>query len=350
MESSPATAGIRNHKNETYLVFMDETFRAFFGLERPKGYLCYSAVGIPENEYAYVTRSLARVFTKYEAYVVGDSGIHLKEFKFEEFKKLQRDQREEIAGQIGKTIKLAGGFIIGFYTHVVGIVMERVRTNLIGEQTAVPDDHKSLYDQAAEEIRGELEGIGQAQMIAQILRYPLSAMCHYLEFYNCKFRVLCDPRESKEDKAVQVATDDYVRNHFGRALPKEAALYLGLDNTHPSHTEIGLQIADLLAGEIRSLFESYAELLTESSRLELVTGASREDVEWWETSLGLYQKLGHLTKISERLSRALAQTDGTNCLPLYRHSLASGLLTCFSDLGQPRQIEVFEGNFFQQLD
>jgi hypothetical protein len=97
-----------------------------------------------------------------------------------------------------------------------------------------------------------------------------------------------------------------VRNHFGRALPKEAALYLGLDNTHPSHTEIGLQIADLLAGEIRSLFESYPELLTESSHLELVTGASREDVEWWETSLGLYQKLGHLTKISDRLSRALA--------------------------------------------
>jgi hypothetical protein len=125
---------------------------------------------------------------------------------------------------IGKTIKLAGGFIIGFYTHVVGIVMERVRTNLIGDQAAVPDDHKSLYDQAADEIRGELERIGQSQMIAQILRYPLSAMCHYLESYNCKFRLLCDPRESKEDKAVQVATDDYVRNHFGRALPKEAAL------------------------------------------------------------------------------------------------------------------------------
>ena len=114
-------------------------------------------------------------------------------------------------------------------------------------------------------------------------------------------------------------------------------------------TEIGLQIADLLAGEIRSLFETYPELLTESSHLELVTGDSREDVEWWETSLGLFQKLGHLTKVSDRLSRALAETDGTNCLPLYRHSLASGLLTCFSDLGQPRQIEVFEGNFFQQL-
>ena len=108
MESSPATATIRNHKNETYLVFMDETFRAFFGLEQPKGYLCYSAVGIPENEYAYVTRSLARIFTKYEAYVVGDSGIHLKEFKFEDFKKLQRDRREEIAGQNRQDHQIGG--------------------------------------------------------------------------------------------------------------------------------------------------------------------------------------------------------------------------------------------------
>lgn len=161
MESSPATAGIRNHKNETYLVFMDETFRAFFELERPMGYLCYSAVGIPENEYAYVPRALTRIFAKYEGYLVGDSGIHLREFKFEDFKKLQRDQREEIAGQIGKTIKLAGGFIIGFYTHVVGIVMERVRTNLVGEQAAVPEDHKSLYEQAAEELRGELGGVSR---------------------------------------------------------------------------------------------------------------------------------------------------------------------------------------------
>ena len=65
-ETSPATVAIKNHKNETYLVFMDETFRAFFGLERPQGYLCYAAVGIPEKEYEYVKRSLTKVFNEYE--------------------------------------------------------------------------------------------------------------------------------------------------------------------------------------------------------------------------------------------------------------------------------------------
>jgi hypothetical protein len=108
----------------------------------------------------------------------------------------------------------------------------------------------------------ELGGVGKSQIIAQILKYSLSAMCHYLEFYNCKYRLLCDPRESKEDKAVQMAADDYVRNHFGRALPKEAALYLGLDTirVHPIRKS-DCKFAGLLAGEIRSLFETYPELL-----------------------------------------------------------------------------------------
>jgi hypothetical protein len=349
-ETSPATAAIKNHKNETYLVFMDETFRAFFGLGRPQGYLCYAAVGIPEKEYEYVKRSLAKVFNEYERNVVGDSGNHLQEFKFEEFKKLPRETREVIASQIGKTIKLAGGFIMGFYTRVSGIVMERVRTNLIGDASVVPDDHKTLYDEAAAELRSELEGVGQSETIAHILRIPLAAMAYFLESASCKFRVVCDPRESKEDRAVQAAVDDYVRNHFARALPKEGGLYLGLDNTRPSHTEIGLQLADLLAGEVRSLFEAHPGLVTESSRLEIVSSSSREDVEWWETSLGIHQKLGHLTRMPGHLLSAVRRTDGTNCFPLYRHSLASGLLTCFTDLGQPRHIEVFEGNFFQQLD
>jgi hypothetical protein len=243
MESSPATKVVLNHRNETYMVFVDETFRAFFGLERPRGYLRYAAVGIPQNEYAYVKKALSRIFKNYEGYVVGDSGVFLKEFKFEDFKKLPRDQREELAAEIGKTIKLAGGFVIGFFTHVARIVMERVRTNLVGEMDAIPKDHTSLYDQAVLELREELNGVGQSQTIAHILRFPLTAMCHYLEFPSCKFQLFCDPRESKEDRAVQLATDDYIRNHFGRALPKHAGLYMGLDNTRPSHTEIGLQLA-----------------------------------------------------------------------------------------------------------
>jgi len=350
IESCPAAKVVSDYRDETYLLFIDETFREFFGLNDPTGYLCYAAVGIPEKEYEFFKRALAKTFPVYEGYVVGNSGLTLREFKFEDFRRMERGQREEIAGQIAKVMKMYGAFFVGFYTRAAGVVMEHVRSDLVGISTTVPDDHSKLYEDAAADLRSELQGVGQSAVIARILRFPVLATAHFLAYFGCKFKVLCDPRESKEDTAVQKAIDDLMTEHFARAAPKEAVSYLGMDNSHESHTESGLQVADLLAGEVRLLFENHPALLTAGSGLNLIDGHSREEMEWWETASGVFQKLGRIHKIPAELHRVLERTDGTNCLPLYRHSLAAGLLTCYTDLGQPRHIEVFEGNFFEQTD
>jgi hypothetical protein len=78
--------------------------------------------------------------------------------------------------------------------------------------------------------------------------------------------------------------------------------------------------------------------------------SSREDIEWWERAYGVNQKLGSLCKMPPDMLRTLNQCDGSNCLPLYRHSLASGMLSCYTEVGQPRHLEVFEGYLFQQTD
>jgi hypothetical protein len=350
IENCPASKAVADHRNEVYFLFVDETFREFFRLNDSSGYLCYAALGIPEKEYEFFKRALARIFATYEAYVVGDSGLKLREFKFEDFRRMERPQREDIAGKISKLMKMYGAFFVGFYTRVAGVVMEHVRSNLVGTTTAVPDDYDTLYEEAAAELRSELQGVGQSACIAKILRFPVLATAHFLAYFGCKFKVLCDPRESKEDRAVQKAIDDLMTEHFARAAPEEAVSYLGMDNSRESHTEPGLQIADLLAGEVRSLFENHAGLLTVGSSAALIGGNTREDMEWWETASGVFQKLGRIHKIPPELRPTLERTDGTNCLPLYRHSLAAGLLTCYTDLGQPRHIEVFEGNFFEQTD
>jgi len=228
--------------------------------------------------------------------------------------------------------------------------MERVRSNFAGTNNVVPEDHKNAYDEAAAELRLELQGVGQSEVIARILRIPLLATAHFLQYFGCAFSVFCDPRESKEDKAVQKAIDEFMTDHFARAAPEEAKLYLGMDNSRESHTEPGLQVADLLAGEVRLLFESHPELLSIGSSATLIAGDTREEIEWWETASGIFQKLGSLQRIPAEIQRVLRETDGTNCVPLYRHSLAAGLLSCYTDNGQPRHIEVFEGNFFHQTD
>ena len=312
--------------------------------------LHHGLVGIPEKEYEHFARGLAAVFAIYESYVVGDSGLHLREFKFEDFRRMDRPQREDIALRVSKLMKMYGAFFVGFYTHVAGVVMEHVRSELVGQATAVPEDHQNLYQDAATELRELLQGVGQSAVIARILRFPVLATANFLTYFGCKFKVLCDPREGKEDKAVQQAIDDLMKEHFARAAPEEAASYLGMDNSRQSHDERGLQIADLLAGEVRSFFESHAPLLTIGSSLVLIDGHSREEMEWWEAPAGVFQKLGRLQKIPSDVRPVLERADGTNCIPLYRHSLAAGLLTCYTDLGQPRHIEVFEGNFFEQTD
>ncbi len=351
IETCPATRATADYRNETYLLFVDESFREFFGLSDPTGYFCYAAVGVPQREYEFFERALSSIFARYERYVVGSSGLQgPREFKFEDFRRLERNQRETIAAQIGKVMKMYGCFFAAFYTHTKGVVMERVRTNCLGTETAVPDDHRQAYDDAATELRSELEGIGKSKVIARILRIPLGSTAYFLHYSRCKFKVLCDPRENKEDKAVQAVIDEFMIDYFARAAPEEAKSYLGMDNSRESHTEPGLQIADLLAGEVRLLFERHPELLNAGSSPTLITGDTREEIEWWETASGVFQKIGSLQKIPAEIERVLRETDGTNCVPLYRYSLAAGLLSCYTDLGQPRHIEVFEGNFVEQTD
>lgn len=350
IDTSPATRVIRNYKNQKYIVFVDESFRSFFGFNNPNGYLCYAAVGIPEGEYEFLKRAVAKMFVEYEKLVVGDSGLSLKEFKYEEFCRIPLEERMILARKLSRILKSHGAFIVGFFTRTRGVIIERVRVNSLGQFSHVPEDHSEMYSTAAGEMQRQMQGVAQSKTIAAILRIPLAAMANFLEYFGCTFQMFCDPREAKEDKAVQNAIDWFVTDLFAKAAPEEAKLYLGMTNTKPSHEEIGLQIADLMAGEIRAFFEENPSFLTSQSTPKLITSGSREAAEWWESPLNIFQKLGALTEIPQSLKAALREVQTASCLPLYRHLFAAGLLSCYTDLGNPRHIEVFEGNFFDQTD
>jgi hypothetical protein len=293
---------------------------------------------------------MAPIFTAYEAAVVGDSGLSLREFKFEDFRRIPLQARAELAMRISKTLKMHGVFVIGFFTRACGMVMERVRVNQISHGSEVPDDYTLLYTEAAEELRHQFEGVAQSETIAHVLRNPLLGMANFLDYFDCSFQVICDPRESKEDKAVIAAIEWFINERFKAAAPSEAARYLGMENKRPSHLELGLQLADLMVGETRLFFEDHPWLLTLGSSSKLITGQSREEIEWWEEVHGIFQKLGRLTKIPPNLAGGFKRVKGESCLPLYRYLFASGLLTCYSDFGTPRHIELFEEQVFDQTD
>ena len=123
-----------------------------------------------------------------------------------------------------------------------------------------------------------------------------------------------------------------------------------MNNRVDSVDEIGLQIADLLTGEVRFFFENNPELLSVESDHKLITGESREEIEMWVHEFGIYHKYGSLIKIPPDIMQKIQVFSGGSCIPIYRRSFAAGLLGYYTDLGQPRYIELYEGNFFQQID
>lgn len=351
LETARITRVVERYRGQPYKIFVDESFRSFFGYDRPTGYLCYAAIGVPEEEYTFLKRSMARIFPQYERYVTGDPDVRLTEFKFERFKSLALDQRQDIARQIQRVLSTYGCFVTAFYIRTMGAAMEHLRSDLVGQLAEIPEDYQSLYEEAVRELKEDaLNGIAQSETIASILRIPLAGLSHFMAYFECPFQILCDPREAKEDKAVLAAIDEFFSGPMSAVAPGEAKLYRGMDNTVASENEVGLQLADILTGEIRMFFELNPEFLNDQSSRKLVTSSSREEIEMWTTAMGMYHKYGSLSKIPQSLMAKLESCSGESCLPLYRRSFAAGLLSCYTDFGQPRHIELYEGNFFQQID
>jgi hypothetical protein len=73
-------------------------------------------------------------------------------------------------------------------------------------------------------------------------------------------------------------------------------------------------------------------------------------IEMWITAFNIYHKYGAILRKPSHLKQKLERFYGTSCLAIYRPSFAAGLLSCYTDLGQPRHIELYEGNFYHQVD
>ncbi len=296
-------------------------------------------------------RSTAKIFVQYEQYVTGDPDVHLKEFKFERFRSLPADQRQDLAKQLQKLFRTYGCFVTAFYIRTQGAIMEHLRSDLVGEMAEVPERFDSLYSEAARELKEDAAaGKAQSATIASILRIPLLGLSHFMSQFECPFQILCDPREAKEDRAVLNAIDAVFSGPLKALAPHEAAFYQGMDNSVSSEDEVGLQLADLLTGEVRWFFEANPEFLTDQSSRRLVTSESREEIEMWITAFNIYHKYGAILRIPAQLKQKLERFAGDSCLPIYRPSFAAGFLSCYTDLGQPRHIELYEGNYYHQID
>ena len=246
----------RHFAGQPYLVFVDELFRGFFEFDR-RGYFVHAAVGIPEGQYSDLQNDIAPIFQTFQ----GLTSPGAREFKYSEFKRIDPADRRRMAFRLRDVLKKHGAFFAGFYTPLEAFVLERARTNLFLEDlTALPDDYTEVYKQAENELRAEVSGPGQSAVIAKLIHRPVVGVANMLASLDCRFRIIYDPGGKREDKAVAATVEGWVKlldnlKNVKSDLRTDLADYiLGFHRDRRSEDEVGLQLANLVAGEIREFF------------------------------------------------------------------------------------------------
>ncbi len=333
---------------------MDESFSMFWELTARTGYFCHAAVGVPERESPGLKADLGPILRDFVA-LTG-----LAEFKHHDgFKTLDYRDRRRLALRLRSALTARGAFIAGFYTPARSFVFERVRINLMGEAEEIPEDGDELYETAVGELKAELSGPGQSGAIWRLLMLPLMAVANLLASLGCGYKIICDPREKKEDKAVRAVLEDLVMRtgNFRNAPPMDMRTDLdthfrGIDFSKTSEEEAGLQIADLMVGEVSAFFKANDALLTHGASRQLVTPTSNEPINTVTQIGGQVFKTGALHKMPAQLRARLLRPDPDKrtVLPLFRRLFAAGILSCYSAFGQPRHIMVFEGLIKDQCE
>jgi len=328
----------------------------FWELTAKTGYFCHAAVGVPEREYAELKANLDPIFRDF----VKLTGQSLTEFKHTEFKRLDYRERRKLALRLRDALMAHGAFVAGFYTQARSFVFERVRIKLMDEADEIPEDGDGLYEEAARELRAELQqGPGESGIIWRVLWRPVIAVANLLSSLGCGYKIVCDPRDKKEDKAVRAVIEDLVVRTGNSRKAAEMDLrvdldlhFRGIDFSKTSDQEVGLQLADLMAGEVCEFFKANDELLTYGATRKLVTATSNEPMNTVAQIAGQVVKTGVVHRMPAGLQARILRPDrhGRTVLPYFRRLFAAGTLTCYSAFGQPRHIEVFEGLIEDQCE
>jgi hypothetical protein len=341
LELCPGRKIWEDHRNLEYLIFVDESFHKFFGFADVDGNFCHATLGVPKDSYAQLQTSMEPLIEAYEHQIGLMTGERPRELKSTLLARLPLEFKASFTRQLVDSLVVAGGFVAGFYSTTRGIVMERVRTNLLDEATAVPEDHTDLYEAARTELLTQLQGVGQSALIERLLLLPFSALSNLMKSFGCKFRIRYDPRGATEDEEVRNAMGRYmtslmrVPELFGTVNP-----FLGMEIHIPSHDDIGLQLVDVVAGEVRSFFRHNPEALNESATLKLITGDSEEPLEYFMEFNDSVHKIGALSPMTLELATKLAVENYENLISYYYPVLAAGILACVTETGQPRLLEI----------
>jgi hypothetical protein len=344
-----------------YSIYLDESFYEFWGLQNPQGNFCYAVFGLPDDQIAALLAFHAHLLREFQNAVTTELREEPpKELKSVLLRRLAAPVRRRLWLKLRQFMLNSESFVLADFTPVRGFVLEKIRSDLAREgQERLPDEWQPLYEQRKTEILelAKQGGVGQTVVLEWLLGTTTASVAYYLRNRASKYRVYFDPRSPKEDEGVRNGILGFTKMTLQSLHQQELDRFAGVSGEYKSENLPGLQIADLMVGEVRNWFISNSQILSFGSGPQFVTNANSNmlfrhsnPVANPLSGVDFNAKRQRYTKLPAGLIGRLQKADEYSALPYFRSLLAKRLLSCVAEWGEFRHIDFESGAVIDSID
>ena len=175
--------------------------------------------------------------------------------------------------------------------------------------------------------------------MSRLLSLPTIAATNHLARRALSFSITLDPRGGLEDEHLAAAIRIYTSTVLEKIQREKADKFKSVRYDLRSETVPGLQIADILAGEVRNWFLANAGFLDLNSGTTLVTNDTANNTHQMQITGNVISKPERHTRLPSGLVRKMNRATESSTLAFFRQQLANGLLSCVARWGEYRHID-----------
>lgn len=177
----------------------------------------------------------------------------------------------------------------------------------------------------------------------------------YIGDRNFRAKIIFDPRSKKLDELLAKNLEEIlpklpinvplIPHGTAIVMPKPSPSMKRIGNTitidisASSEETPGLQLADFIAGDIRTFFNEVAEPLEEALYQEPLVNKKVLFVEAFRQG-----------ELSEQTKKKIKTYKGKSSLPLYMRHFANGIISCYTRNGQMRNVHLQTGVVWDLMD
>lgn len=345
-DAKPAKKKPRSRtRRKKYVVYVDESYSNEFP-RKPNGSLALAAFMVSQEDVPKLGPGLAKILA--EAY----RGQVPNEVKYSRLSKhpglLQRVGR----GISDLICSLPSSAIISIHVPSEGLIQESVRiVRALASYAKTVPKPADLIDASS---KGKIEAAVR-EGVTRLAQTIAGAVAQFFGSRNLSGEIWFDPRTKKLDDDLHGQLAKFLPltpvqwpliQHAGTIVtpaPSPGMPRLGrrikIKFDASSHKSAGLQIADFLAGDIRTFFADLPEIVTDGTVDEPLVN-----------SRVLFPEAFRPTSLKAETKRKIASYNGASLLPRYRCKLVHDLVSCYAKNGQMRNVDLAEGIAYDIMD